>query len=158
MRLMRTIPPLKAVERCARLARRHTSSVPPQAREKWNHLDQRFSSSDQMVSREFEKANTFLGCLKTPRRKAEEFCGAYCSREERLFQFQAFILNAQVLADCVTQDSTVVMDSQSEDEFFLTKSHITALLSSENPSDSKPTRDLSKLPDSARYLIVPVPP
>ncbi len=64
VQLMRTIRPLKAVEYCAYLAKRHTYSVPPQVRMKWNHLDQRFLNSAQMVLQEFEKANTFLGYLK----------------------------------------------------------------------------------------------
>jgi len=92
----------------------------------------------------------------TSREATEAFCAAYCGRESRLFPFQAFVLNAPMLASCATPGTSVIMDPQTDNEFVLTNDQLDALRSTWNQPAGAVPRDLSEFPTSARYLIVPL--
>ncbi|MCP4249779.1 MAG: hypothetical protein GY778_22275 [bacterium] len=138
-----------------------------------NGLD-RESSAEENLLAEIERATADLVARKTfspfcyedegvtllpfftSHESTELFCGAFCGREDRLFQFPAFVLNVSVLAHCVDECDSVVMDPQSDNEFVLTTDHLNALKSARTLLARQSALSLLGLPRSARSLITPM--
>lgn len=86
---------------------------------------------------------------------AEVFCGAYCGRENRLFQFPAFVLSGAVVGRLITADVVIIMDPQSDEELVLSPDQSNLLNAVSGDSQGKAVIDISGIPQGSRQLIAP---
>lgn len=91
----------------------------------------------------------------TTQEKAEAFCGAYCSREETLFQFPMRAADASVLTYWIGAypDHSLILDPQDDDEILLTPAQVGLLVRLCPPADSASARSMEG--SGGRQLAVP---